>query len=362
MKTLAKPYEKAIKLLKTIFALACCLMVLPLGAFRGHAAKSSENPETSEENVSITISAVGDCTLGVDRCQASLPNFNKEFQKRKSYTYFLRNVKDIFENDDLTIVNLEGTFTTRNTRANKTFAFKGRPSYVNILTKSSVEAVNLANNHSEDYGRGSYSDTVKTLDKAGITHFNGSSVAIMKVKGIRIGLVGIKTMSSVNKEKELKSAIQKCKKKKADLIIVSFHWGIERDYQPNSLQKKHAHLAIESGADLVLGHHPHVLQGIEKYKGKYIVYSLGNFCFGGNTNPPDKDTMIFQQTFTFRNGSLDQGKPAVVYPCSLSSVSNRNNYQPTPLSGKEKDRVLKKINRLSKPFGISFTKKGKARA
>lgn len=108
-----------------------------------------------------------------------------------------------------------------------------------------------------------------------------------------------------------------------------------------------AHSAIDHGADLVLGHHPHVLQGIEVYNGKNIVYSLGNFCFGGNSNPSDKDTMIFQQTFTVQNGELVEDNVTNVIPCSLSSESGRNTYQPTPLEGEEKDRVMAKIEEFS---------------
>lgn len=100
----------------------------------------------------------------------------------------------------------------------------------------------------------------------------------------------------------MKNGISRAKKNNAEIIIVSFHWGTERKYYPNSKQKSLGHYAINCGASLVLGHHPHVLQGIEQYKGRYIVYSLGNFCFGGNSNPKDKDTMIFQQTFTLKNG------------------------------------------------------------
>ena len=116
---------------------------------------------------------------------------------------------------------------------------------------------------------------------------------------------------------------------------------------PLLIAKTLAHLAIDQGADLVVGHHPHVLQGIEKYQGKNIVYSLGNFCFGGNKNPSDKDTMIFQQTFTVENGKLAEDDVTNIIPCSLSSESGYNNYQPMVLEGSEKERVLQKIEDFS---------------
>lgn len=311
-----------------------------------------------EGTVSIKISAVGDCTLGIDKSQVSLNNFNKEYQKQSSPAYFFEKTSSIFEKDDLTIANFEGTLTSSNNRANKTFAFKGPSSYAKILTSGSIEAVNLANNHTMDYGKTGYADTTRALSKKNITYFNGSKIAVKKINGIKVGLIGVDVLPGLWKKEELKEAVKKCREKKARLIIVSFHWGVERDYYPNKKQKAFAHWAIDYGADLVLGHHPHVLQGIEKYKGKYIAYSLGNFCFGGNTNPKDKDTMIFQQTFVFENGRLAKDNPVNVIPCSLSSVKTRNNYQPLPLKGKEKNRVLKKLNTLSLDFGIQISANG----
>ena len=149
------------------------------------------------------------------------------------------------------------------------------------------------------------------------------------------------------------------KKKKVNLIIVSMHAGIEKTSSINDVQKSIAHYAVQHGANLVLGHHPHTLQGIEKYKGAYIVYSLANFCFGGNTNPADKDTMIFQQTFTFKNKKLKKTKDVKIIPCKVSSSNNINNYQPTPAKGAAKKRIISKMNSFCKPYNLSFNKNGK---
>lgn len=151
----------------------------------------------------------------------------------------------------------------------------------------------------------------------------------------------------MGRQQQVIDNIQAVKDQGAQVVIVSFHWGTEKSNYPDETQKALAHTAVDSGADLVLGHHPHVLQGIEKYKGKNIVYSLGNFCFGGNRNPADKDTMIFQQTFTFENGALVQDDVTNIIPCSLSSVQQYNDYQPTPLEGEEAQRVQQKIQEFS---------------
>lgn len=300
------------------------------------------NPE-----ISITISVVGDCTLGTDE------NFNysrslNAYYEKNGPEYFLKNVKNIFEADDLTIANLEGTFTDLKTRADKTYAFKGPAEFVKILTSSSVEAVTLANNHSRDYGMQSLADTRNTLDAAGVVHFGYDVTKVVDVKGIKVGLVGIyELIDHTGRAQQVKDHIAKVKSEGAEIIIVIFHWGIERDAAPNSHQTMLGRLAIDEGADLVCGHHPHVLQGIETYKGKNIVYSLGNFCFGGNSNPSDKDTMIFQQTFTMTKDGLKDDNVTNVIPCSLSSERNRNNYQPTPATGSEAERILKKIKERS---------------
>lgn len=302
----------------------------------------------TEKDIKITISAAGDCTFATDVNYASGPTFVAKYNEVQDPSYFLRNVQSVFAEDDLTIVNFEGTLTNLTTRQDKEFAFRGDPSYVNILTAGSVEAVNIANNHSRDYGMQSLVDTKYYLTEAGITHFGYEETAIYEVKGVKIGLIGIYVLpDGLGRMTQLQEHIQKVKSEGAVITIVNFHWGIEREYYPNDVQKQLAHAAIDNGADLVIGEHPHVLQGIETYNGKQIVYSLGNFCFGGNKNPSDKDSMIFQQTFTICDGKITNYDEFNVIPCSISSVSNVNNYQPTILDGAEADRVMNKIQEIS---------------
>ncbi len=306
--------------------------------------------EEKEENkdIQITISAAGDCTFGTDVNYAGGATFVAEYNNRQDPSYFLRNVQSVFANDDLTITNFEGTLTNLTTRQDKEFAFRGDPSYVQILTTGSVEAVNLANNHSRDYGMQSLEDTRTYLSEAGITHFGYDQTAVVECKGVKIGLIGIYVLpDGLGRMQQLQEHIRKVKSEGAVITIVNFHWGIEREYRPNSVQVQLAHAAIDNGADLVIGEHPHVLQGIENYNGKKIVYSLGNFCFGGNKNPSDKDSMIFQQVFTIRDGQVLGHDDIRIIPCSISSVKERNNYQPTILEGGEAERVMNKIRDIS---------------
>ena len=314
-------------------------------------AISEEMEKTTKrknKTVSFTISAVGDCTFGTDENFAYEGSMPAKYDEVGDFNYFFENVKSVFEEDDLTIVNFEGTLTDSTTREDKQFAFKADKSYAEILTDGFVEAANLANNHSKDYGEQSYNDTMDALDEAGITNFGYDRVAIKKVKGIKVGLVGTYVLADgLGVKDSMEKNIQDLKDEGAQVIIASFHWGEEKAEYPNDVQVELAHAAIDAGADLVLGHHPHVLQGIEQYKGKNIVYSLGNFCFGGNMYPSDMDTMIFQQTFTLKGGKLQEDNVTNIIPCSISSVEDYNNSQPTPAAGEKETEILNKITQRS---------------
>lgn len=342
-----------------IFLIGVFCIIISLGIYTDWTnSMNAAASEKATKDTKITISAAGDCTFSSDIKQSSSTNFFSVYNKEKSSSYFFKNVKSIFDKDDMTIVNFEGTLSKRGKRAVKKWAFRGKPSYINILKKGSIEAVAFANNHSFDYGKISYTDTINSFKKAKIAYSSYSTLGMYKVKGIKIGMISIQEVGIGNSASVLRSALKKMKSKKPDLLIVSFHWGIEYTNFPNSTQRNLSRIAIKGGADLVLGHHPHVLQSIEKYKNAYIVYSLGNFCFGGNSNPPDKDTMIYQQTFTFHNNKLVHDNKVHIIPCSVSSVSYRNNYQPTPCKGSKKAHIIKRINGFSKKYGISFDKNG----
>ena len=331
------------------------------------ASSDSQNTDSSNATVSspvsLTLSVVGDCTLGTDETFDYDTSLNAYYENYGA-DYFLQNVKDIFSADDLTIANFEGTLTDSDEREDKTFAFKAPASYASILTSGSVEAVNTANNHSHDYGEQSFNDTLAALDDAGIVHFGYDETAVMDVKGIKVGLVGIYELyDHLEREQQLKDNIAKVKADGAQLIVVIFHWGNETETVPDSNQTTLGRIAIDEGADLVCGHHPHVLQGIETYKGRNIVYSLGNFCFGGNSSPSDMDTMIYQQTFTIDADGVKKDNVTNIIPCSISSAAydGYNNYQPTPAEGDEATRILGKINErsswISTAEGSTFTAK-----
>ncbi|MFF3023329.1 CapA family protein [Gottfriedia sp. NPDC057948] len=327
-------------------------------AIKPPVQKPENNNTAKKENIETTIkiSAAGDFTLGSDEDFQYINSFPAEANKN-GLAYFTKGLNNIFKQDDLSTVNLETTLTNAKIRATKTFRFKGNPSYVKILTLSGIEAVNLANNHSHDYMQKGFEDTINNLKKEKIGYFGYNDQYVTTIKDVKVAALGYEGWNdSPELRIKINNDIQNLRKSGVKIILIHFHWGIERDYVPNSTQKNLAHYAIDHGADLIVGHHPHVVQGIEEYKGKFIVYSLGNFMFGGNKNPKDKDTFVFQQTFHLNNGVLTNQKEIKVVPFSISSVSSRNNYQPLFLKGSEEQRVKKKIIDVSnKIHGSSWT-------
>ena len=293
----------------------------------------------------ITITAVGDCTLG----GASRNKTDRKFEamvKKKGYDYFFKNVREIFEKDDLTIVNLEGPLTTSNDRKKKQYyAFKGDPKNVQILSGSSVEIANVANNHSMDYGKKGYQQTQKVLQDAGIGVSGNALVYSTTIKGVRVTSLGFTKWdhSVADIRKAVENARRDC-----DLLIVSIHWGKEKKFRPDSQQKDMGRAAIAAGADLVIGTHTHVYGALEKYNGKYIVYSLGNFCFGGNPYGRDKRCLIFQQTFSYSptTGVADAG--INIIPATYSSSAKKNDYQPAIMDKKAGQKLLKAVAKISK--------------
>ena len=342
-----------------IILLAAGTVKLGMAAFNGNTKNQKKKPDGGKEAViesemdtegepaEILLSFTGDCILGTDEYFAwdtGLPAYYDLYGPE----YFLKNVRSIFEEDDLTIVNMEGTLTKETTRVDKQFAFKGDPDYVKILSSSSVEAANVANNHSHDYGEKSFQDTVQTLEENGIKSFGYDDVAVLEVKGIRVGMFGIYELDDhLKRIPQVKRDIAKLKDQNADIIVAVFHWSNELVTVPDENQVTLAHLAIDEGADVVVGHHPHVVQGIDEYKGKIIAYSLGNFCFGGNTHPTEMDTFIFQQKFILDGKRNITNSEYKVIPCRVSSETTYNNYQPTPLVGEEAKETMDKIEERS---------------
>ena len=309
----------------------------------GDAVK--EGASVSAEPKKVTVSLVGDCTLGTDIYFDYSTSLNAYYDLYGP-SYFMENVKDIFTADDLTIANFEGTLTDADTRrTDRQFCFKAPAYYTSILTEGGIEAVTYANNHSHDYQEQGFEDTIKNLGDGGLVHFGYDETAVYETaNGVKIGLVGIYVLIEfMGVADQLEANIKKVRDEGAQIVIAVFHWGDELDKEPDYYQYTLGRMAIDLGADLVCGHHAHIIQGIEVYKGRNICYGLANFCFGGNMYPTDMDTIIFQQTFTVTGNEVAMDNVTNIIPCSVSSDLYYNNYQPTPLTGDAAQRVMDKL-------------------
>lgn len=303
----------------------------------------------------VTISATGDCALGALQYHEYNGSFHKYYDTYGE-SYFFDKFKDIFREDDLTLINLECVFTTAADRVEKTYNIKGAPEYAGILTSNSVEAVSLGNNHSADYGPESLKDTQNALESKGVLYAINDTIAYYTTdEGLVVAVVSASITGGGNsRDQYLLDGVEEARNKGADVVIACCHWGIEKVNYPNDYQKNLGHALIDKGADLVVGNHPHVLQGMEEYKGKIIIYSLGNFSFGANRNPADKDTAVYQQTFTFVDGVLQSDIAAKIIPARLSGHDNYNDYQPTIANEAQANVIIQRMNEYSKAYSDMY--------
>lgn len=306
----------------------------------------------------ITMTFTGDCTFGRNQLAKYSDSFDQYYDKYGK-DYFLSDVKHIFENDDITVVNLEGSLTTSTDIQPKKWNHKGDPEYVQILTDASVEVAGMGNNHRVDYGESGCAETVQVLNDAGVSWCYNENYLIYEVKGVKVGFVSV---NEVYDEKAvevwLTEGYDYLRQSGCAIVVALVHWGETHTTVLEEYQIELGHKLIDMGYDLVVGNHAHILQAMEMYKGRMICYSLGNFCYGGSKNPTDKDCGIFQQTFTLVDGELVLDTDIQFMPCSISSVSTRNDYHPVLLQGTEFDRVIDKINGYSQQFGFALSEDG----
>ena len=309
-------------------------------------------------SVIVTVSATGDVTIGGDTRKSGKNVFDKQLDKETSGLAFpMENVADIFAADDMTIVNFEGTLTNTKSATSNTYSFAAPPEYVKVLTSGNIEAVSLENNHVMDHGDAGYEDTCETLDGAGIAYSGHlGSTTFTTDTGISIGMLSYQTFNGKYDDiyASIEGDIAALRSAGCQIVIVSYHWGDEKDYVPNERQVPLGHATIDAGADLVIGHHSHRMNPIEVYNGKYICYSLGNFSFAGNTKPDDMDTYIFQQRFRVYPDGTAENAGFRIIPCSISSQEDYNDFKPTPMDSGESARVVERLLDLNQEMQDTY--------
>ena len=292
----------------------------------------------------VRITFLGDCTLGGEEKSQNLYRGFVKTVERNGYAWPFRNLTALTAQDDLTVANLEGVISDRElNKVSKEFNFRGSTAYTEILKEGSVECVTLANNHSHDYDRAGYEDTVRALEDAGVAYFGTDSIAVWRNDdGLMIGFLGVSGSLSGSRARSYEEQAQVLKSMGCAAVITVMHTGTEYETEPDGYQRQVVNRALSCGTDLIIGHHPHVVQGYEVRDGVPVVYSLGNCVFGGNTNPRDHDALAVQADLSFEDGELT-GITLHFYPVSVSGEEHYNDYSPVLLSGKDAERVLQKM-------------------
>lgn len=321
------------------------------------APAAETEAQTLPRDETYLLSFVGDCTFG---CGLNHVGVGYAFPNvvGDHYRYPFENVISIFEEDDMTFINLEGVLSDTGNPREKRFNFRGPQSYVNILTENSLDFACLGNNHTMDYGMTGYENTRNVLKEAEIPFVERDHSRIVTLDGgLKIGLYSV--VYYLIDQEEMQAAIRDLKEQ-ADLVILAAHWGGEGSYYPTKEQVQKAHAAIDAGADFVWGHHTHVLQNMEKYKDGIICYSLGNFSFGGNIYPEDFDTAIVQLEVTKDPQGNTRISNVNAIPCSLSSIPDRNDYRPTPYEKNSEGyrRVVSKLDDTWEGHNIPINRQG----
>jgi poly-gamma-glutamate synthesis protein (capsule biosynthesis protein) len=305
------------------------------------------------EKTEWVLSFAGDCTIGtLHEWQGLAAAHNMLYVVGENYGYPLENVRAYFEQDDFTLVNLEGTFTESAAAKSKDYRFRAGPEYARVLSLGGVEAAGLANNHAGDYGEQGIQDTRAALEAQGIAWTDETKPLIATLDGeLKIGIMAFSAVEidlPVGDVEgylaRLRPLYAQCAAAECDLVIAFLHWGWE--YRgPESWMVRLAHALADLGCDMVVGSHPHILLPMEVYAGVPIFYSLGNFCYGGHADPADKDTVLVRQHVRAdENGGYVLGETELV-PCRISSVEGQNDFQPTPYAPDSASyrRVLEKL-------------------
>lgn len=294
----------------------------------------------TQEPTSITMTFTGDVMIASYKNQTTAGSFN-EYVNNNSPDYFLNNVKNIFEKDDFTIINLENVLTDSELSEvwkdhSPAYWYRSKTSNTDILTCSSVEAVSLANNHFGDYGNQGRTDTINAVVSAGLEYGNNDKTMYFEKDGFVVAVI----CHGLWGEWQANDIITRIKEAetKSDYQIVFYHGGTERIHSPENWKIRASRKMVDNGADLVIGNHPHVLQPMEVYNGVNIIYSMGNFLFGGSRSPENR-TIIYQHKISFNDEKEILSQDYEIIPCYVYTGST-NNYQPTPV---EDEAIRQKI-------------------
>ena len=301
------------------------------------AQSAAQSADTWPKTFTVTLG--GDTTLGSTDDLRKREDCFENVAADKGYGWFFSGLQTLFATDDLTLVNFEGTLTEETSKKEKLYNFKGPAEYTDILTLGSVEAVNIANNHYIDFGGSGRESTRAALEAAGIGFSGYTYRSVVEVNGYRIGFAGCRETVYLDRKAPVYNDLEALREAGCDAIIYSFHWGKEYSPTHNQTQRRMADYAIEHGADIVVGTHPHCVQGVEHRRGSLILWSLGNLVFGGTHEMTTFDAVVAQVSLCFEDGAY-QGAKLRLLPVLTSSARPENNFQPEWAEGEDYERIM----------------------
>ncbi len=300
----------------------------------------------------VTLTCLGDTLPGSNDPVSTREYAFHRYIERFGLSYPFEGLLELTAHDDITLANLECVFNDDAAAQTSRYRFRGPTSFASILSAGSIEVVNLANNHTEDYGPEGYRSTIQALDSAGVLYSgstsNGNPVAIWEKNGIRIGFVGVIPLYYKDHPKEVANCFEELKAAGCQVIVASLHAGKEYSPTHGSMQAGYGKLLRSLGAHIIIGHHPHVPQGIHVEDGVTHLYSLGNASFGGNTGVDEKlhslISAVAQFELRFKDG-VYQGHRLTLWPIHISGTTPQNNYQPVLVSGDDAQAIMKRIQK-----------------
>lgn len=347
----------------------CLWLLVALALLLPAPSMASEPPVTLHEApLQITLTFTGDCTLGnTPKIRGEAYCFESVIEKN-GLEYPFAQVKSVFEQDDLTIINLESVFhdSEIGVAKDKTYTFRSPTAYARMLPLSSIEMAYLGNNHVYDYGKQGYQSTIDALDALDVKWFGTTPydnvVSFYEKGNAKIGFISIYIsywwQDGVGEI--VKETMQQLKEKDGcDVVIACIHGGVEYDVRHDSNQERMADSFIRNGADLVIGNHPHTIQGLRTENGVTTLWSLGNFSFGGNHKVRALRTYLAQFTLSFEEDGTYLGHQLNIIPAHVSSDPENNLYQPVLVTDeKEANAIVADIQRDTKQIKLKPYQKG----
>lgn len=331
-------FPRRLRALPTALLALVCLLTRALPASASFLVREEDTFST------LTLTFMGDCILGSEEKSRALPESFDSVIAEKGLDWPFSGVREILTADDLSVINLEGVFQDdrRNRAEGKQHWFRGPTAFAEILPAGSVEVAGLANNHVRDHGQSGHNSTRQALEAHGVSWFGYGDLWTYEKNGFTIGFGGIRETTWRGKRSRPQEEITKLREMGADYIVYTIHAGKEYDPLHNDQQTAMARAIIDAGADLIVGCHTHVPQGVERYNDGLILYSLGNFTFGGNLKLTEFEGLMAQVTLRF-DGSTVQETQLQLIPVFTTGTRPDNDFRPIPAEGDDKERILQRV-------------------